>query len=283
MSASSRRCASSSISRVHGTVPARHPWVTVGAPPDRPRGRRTARRAPRARGGGAGHPHGGRRALGAAGSDRRPGCFVTAIETAVADGRVEAAVHSAKDMTWTMAPGLMLAAVPPRADPGTDWSGAPWPGSPRGLVATGSARRRPNWPTPVRIWVSPRSGEHGPPGLAGRGRSVAAVVVAVAAMERLGWLHRLTDILDPLDLLPQAGQGAIAVQCRSDDVATRALLSVIDDPASHRAVRRPNVRCWPVWAAAAPSGRGVDRARRRDPRCACTVWWPVAMGGSSSG
>jgi hydroxymethylbilane synthase len=62
------------------------------------------------------------------------------------------------------------------------------------------------------------------------------VVVAVAAMERLGWMHRLTDILDPLDLLPQAGQGAIAVQCRSDDMATRSLLSVIDDPASHRAL-----------------------------------------------
>jgi hydroxymethylbilane synthase len=71
----------------------------------------------------------------------------------------------------------------------------------------------------------------------GEDGSVAAVVVAVAAMERLGWLERLTDILDPLDVLPQAGQGAIAVQCRADDPATRALLSTIDDPASHRAVR----------------------------------------------
>ncbi len=87
------------------------------------------------------------------------GVFVTAIETAVADGRVDAAVHSAKDMTSTMAPGLVLAAVPPRADPrdglvGSTLAGLPpaaW--SPPGRPGAG-----PNWPTPVRIWVSPRSG-----------------------------------------------------------------------------------------------------------------------------
>ena len=45
------------------------------------------------------------------------GVFVTEVEAAVAGGRADAAVHSAKDMTSTMAPGLVLAAVPPRADP----------------------------------------------------------------------------------------------------------------------------------------------------------------------
>jgi hydroxymethylbilane synthase len=65
---------------------------------------------------------------------------------------------------------------------------------------------------------------------------VSAVVVAVAAMERLGWMHRLSDILDPFDVLPQAGQGAIAVQCRTEDEVTRALLASIDDAPSHRAV-----------------------------------------------
>jgi hydroxymethylbilane synthase len=56
-------------------------------------------------------------------------------------------------------------------------------------------------------------------------------------MERLGWMDRLTDILDPTDVLPQAGQGAIAVQCRRDDAATRELLSAIDDETSHRGLR----------------------------------------------
>ena len=167
------------------------------------------------------------------------GVFVTAIEAAVTDGRADVAVHSAKDMTSTMAPGLVLAAVPPRADPrdglvGCSLTGLP----PGGLVATGSARRRAQLAyarpdlsfTEIRGNMARRvsRGEDG---------SVAAVVVAVAAMARLGWMERLTDILDPLDVLPQAGQGAIAVQCRADDPATRALLSTIDDPASHRAVR----------------------------------------------
>ena len=71
----------------------------------------------------------------------------------------------------------------------------------------------------------------------GEDGSVSAVVVAVAAMERLGWMHRLTDILDPVDVLPQAGQGAIAVQCRTDDDVTLDLLASIDDASSHRALR----------------------------------------------
>jgi hydroxymethylbilane synthase len=167
------------------------------------------------------------------------GVFVTEVEAAVADGRADAAVHSAKDMTSTMPPGLVLAAVPPRADARDGLVGGKLFDLPPGaLVATGSARRRAQLAylrpdlsfTEVRGNMERRvsRGEDG---------SVAAVVVAVAAMERLGWIHRLSDILDPLDVLPQAGQGAIAVQCRADDEATRELLSAIDDPASHRAVR----------------------------------------------
>jgi hydroxymethylbilane synthase len=167
------------------------------------------------------------------------GVFVTEVEAAVADGRADAAVHSAKDMTSIMTPRLVLAAVPPRADPRDGLVGcrlADLP--PGGLIATGSARRRAQLAylrpdlsfTEIRGNMERRvsRGEDG---------SVAAVVVAVAAMERLGWMHRLSDILDPLDVLPQAGQGAIAVQCRADDEATLALLSAIDDPASHRSVR----------------------------------------------
>ena len=167
------------------------------------------------------------------------GVFVTEVEAAVADGRADAAVHSAKDMTSVMSSDLVLAAVPPRADPRDGLVGcalADLP--PGGLIATGSARRRAQlaYARPDLSFLEIRGnmerrvsrGEDG---------SVTAVVVAVAAMERLGWMHRLTDILDPVDVLPQAGQGAIAVQCRADDEVTRALLSAIDDPDSHRAVR----------------------------------------------
>jgi hydroxymethylbilane synthase len=167
------------------------------------------------------------------------GVFVTEVEAAVADGRAEAAVHSAKDMTSTMAPGLVLAAVPNRADARDGLVGCAWADLPPGaLIATGSARRRAQLAylrpdlsfTEIRGNMERRvsRGEDG---------SVSAVVVAVAAMERLGWMHRLTDILDPVDVLPQAGQGAIAVQCRAGDADVSSLLAAIDDPRSHRAVR----------------------------------------------
>jgi len=167
------------------------------------------------------------------------GIFVTEVEAAVADGRADAAVHSAKDLTSVMPEGLVLAAVPPRADARDGLVGcrlADLP--PGGLIATGSARRRAQLAharpdlsfTEIRGNMERRvsRGEDG---------SVTAVVVAVAAMERLGWTARLTDILDPHDMLPQAGQGCIAVQCRSDDAVTREVLSTIDHGPSHLALR----------------------------------------------
>jgi hydroxymethylbilane synthase len=167
------------------------------------------------------------------------GVFVTEVEAAVADGRADAAVHSAKDLTSVMANTLVLAAVPPRADPRDGLVGCALAQLPAGgLIATGSARRRAQLAyarpdlsfTEIRGNMERRVSR-------GEGGSVTAVVVAVAAMDRLGWMQRLTDILDPVDVLPQAGQGAIAVQCRAEDEVTRALLSAIDDTPSHRAVR----------------------------------------------
>ncbi len=167
------------------------------------------------------------------------GVFVTEVEVAVAAGRADAAVHSAKDMTSLMRADLVLAAVPVRADPRDGLVGCSLAELPAGaLIATGSARRRSQLAnlrpdlsfTDIRgnMERRVRKGEDG---------SVTSVVVAVAAMERLGWMDRLSDILDPMDVLPQAGQGAIAVQCRAGDAATLRLLDTIDDPASHRAVR----------------------------------------------
>ena len=155
---------------------------------------------------------------------------------------------------------------------------------PGGLIATGSARRRAQLAylrpdlsfTEIRGNMERRvsRGEDG---------SVTAVVVAVAAMERLGWTARLTDILDPIDVLPQAGQGAIAVQCRADDGATRELLSSIDDVplapgAAGRAVGPGRTGGELLPCRSAP-GRRPPSARRG---CTCTVWWPAPMGARSS-
>jgi hydroxymethylbilane synthase len=164
------------------------------------------------------------------------GVFVTEVEQCVADGRADAAVHSAKDMPSAMAAHLVLAAVPPRADARDGLVGCALDDlPPGGVIATSSARRRAQlaYLRPDLSFLEVRGnmerrvrrGEDG---------SVSAVVVAVAAMERLGWMDRLTDVLDPLVMLPQAGQGAIAVQCRADDDITLARLAAIDDADAHR-------------------------------------------------
>jgi hydroxymethylbilane synthase len=63
-----------------------------------------------------------------------------------------------------------------------------------------------------------------------------AIVVAAVALDRLDLATRIAERLDPVLMLPQVGQGAIAVECRSDDTATRDALASIDDPDAHVAV-----------------------------------------------
>jgi hydroxymethylbilane synthase len=142
-------------------------------------------------------------------------------------------------MPSTMPDHLSLGAVPPRADARDGLVGCTLAAlPPGGLVATGSARRRAQlaYLRPDLVFTDLR-GNMARRVAAGEDGSTSAVVVAVAAMERLGWEGRLSDVLDPMDLLPQAGQGAIAVQCRADDDVTRRLLAAIDHEPSHRAVR----------------------------------------------
>jgi hydroxymethylbilane synthase len=167
------------------------------------------------------------------------GVFVTEVEAAVSGGRADAAVHSAKDMTSVMAPYLRLAAVPARADPRDGLVGCALADLPAGgLIATGSARRRAQLASlrPDLVFTDVR-GNMARRVEVGESGSVSAVVVAVAAMDRLGWTDRLSDVLDPMDVLPQAGQGAIAVQCRAEDGETYRLLTAVDDEPSHRALR----------------------------------------------
>ena len=167
------------------------------------------------------------------------GVFVTEVEAAVAEGRADAAVHSAKDMPSVMPVHLVLGAVPRRADPRDGLVGSTLAGLPAGgLVATGSARRRAQLAAlrPDLVFTDLRGNMARRVAVAEDGE-VSAGVVAVAAMERLGWESRLVDVLDPVDVLPQAGQGAIAVQCRADDDETGRLLAAIDHEPSHRSLR----------------------------------------------
>ncbi|MCX2728870.1 hydroxymethylbilane synthase [Saccharopolyspora sp. NFXS83] len=170
------------------------------------------------------------------------GVFTSALREALADGEVDVAVHSYKDLPTEQDPRLSLAAVPVREDPrdalvardGLTLGELP-PGS---LVGTGSPRRASQLEA-LGLGLEVR-------GIRGnvdtRLRKVTdgeldAVVLARAGLARVGRLAVITESLDPLQMLPAPAQGALAVECRVDDVDTEHLLqSVLDDQASRAAV-----------------------------------------------
>ena len=164
------------------------------------------------------------------------GMFVKEVQAAVLARRADIAVHSAKDLPSVTAPGLTLGAVPIRADPRDALVGSTLAGlQPGALVATGSARRRAQlaWLRPDLTFAGLRGN------MATRLDRVpggGAIVVAVAALQRLGWSARADEVLDVSVMLPQVGQGAIGVECRSDDDQTIAVLAAIDDPEARLAV-----------------------------------------------
>jgi hydroxymethylbilane synthase len=132
-------------------------------------------------------------------------------------------------------PGLVLAAVPERADPRDLLVGGTVDHLPTGsLVATGSARRRVQLANlrPDLTFTGLRGNLATRLAAVGTG-PVAAVVVAKAATDRLAWSPpdaMPVQVLEPESMLPQVGQGALAVECRADDDRTRAALAAIDDP-----------------------------------------------------
>jgi hydroxymethylbilane synthase len=163
--------------------------------------------------------------------------FVKEVQAALLDGRADIAVHSAKDLPAQTPPGLCLACVPEREDPRDGLLGASLEDLPVGAaVATGSVRRRAQlaWLRPDLTFVELRGN------MAARvahAEAVGAGIVAVAGLQRLGLGHRITQILEPSTMLPQVAQGALALECREDDDATRVWLAAIDNPGIHRAVR----------------------------------------------
>lgn len=164
------------------------------------------------------------------------GVFAREVQAAVLEGRADAAVHSAKDLPPLTPEGLVLAAVPVRADPRDVLVGATLDGLPAGaVVATGSARRRAQLAhvrpdltfAELRGNIATRLAKvsDGP---------VNAVVTSMAALGRLDLEERATEILATAVMLPQVGQGALAVEHRADDPRAAGMLADIDDPVAHR-------------------------------------------------
>lgn len=163
------------------------------------------------------------------------GVFVKEVQEAVLDGRADVAVHSAKDLPARSPDGLVLAAVPERGDARDALVGSTLAALATGaVVATGSVRRRAQLAAlrPDLGFAELRGNMHTRLEKAER---YDAIVVAAAALDRLGLGDRIAERLAPSVMLGQVAQGALAVECRADDSATLDRLASIDDSA----VRRP--------------------------------------------
>lgn len=169
------------------------------------------------------------------------GVFVSALRDALAAKEIDAAVHSYKDLPTAPVAGLHIAAVPQREDPRDALvarDDLTLDGLPAGArIGTGAPRRvaqllaldRGLVPVELRGNVDTRL------------RRVAegaldAVVLARAGLSRLGRAAEITETLDPAALLPAPAQGALAVECRSDDTDLVDELMLIEHPATRVAV-----------------------------------------------
>jgi hydroxymethylbilane synthase len=169
------------------------------------------------------------------------GVFVTALRERLLAGDVDLAVHSLKDLPTGPAPGLVVAAVPLREDPRDALvarDGLTLNELPAGArIGTGSPRRaaqlralgREFEVVPIRGNVDTRLGKVG-------SGQLDAVVLARAGLARLGRLADITEVLDPLTMLPAPGQGALAIECRSDDAELATMLALLDDAGTRAAV-----------------------------------------------
>jgi hydroxymethylbilane synthase len=170
------------------------------------------------------------------------GIFVNELRRALGAGEVDLAVHSLKDLPTAPAPEVVLAAVPHRADPRDALvarDGATLGELPSGArIGTGSPRRAAQLRAlgfgldvvPIRGNVDTRIGKVASGELDG-------VVVAMAGLDRLGRREAVTEVLDPVQMLPAPGQGALAVECRAEDGDfAAALAAALDDPTSRAAV-----------------------------------------------
>ena len=164
------------------------------------------------------------------------GVFVKEVQAAVLAGQADVAVHSAKDLPAQSFPGLVLAAIPERADPRDALVGSTLADLPTGaVVATGSVRRRAQL-AHLRPDLGFAELRGNIPTRLERAAGFDAIVVAAAALDRLDLSSRIAERLDPAVMVPQVAQGALAVECRVDDQATIAQLQPINDPTAERAV-----------------------------------------------
>jgi hydroxymethylbilane synthase len=169
------------------------------------------------------------------------GVFVSALRTALLAGEIDVAVHSYKDLPTAPADGVLIAAVPPREDPRDALiarDGMTLGELPAGSrVGTGSPRRAAQLRAlglgleivDLRGNVDTRLGKVA-------SGDLDAVVLAYAGLRRLGRADEVTEVLDPIQVLPAPAQGALAVECRSSDDDAIAVLAALNSADTAAAV-----------------------------------------------
>lgn len=169
------------------------------------------------------------------------GVFVTALRKALLAGEIDVAVHSLKDLPVAPEPGLTVAAIPLREDARDALvarDGLTLAELPAGsVVGTGSPRRAAQLAAlGLNLSVKDIRGNVDTRISLVHNGSCDAVVLARAGLARLGRLAEMTECLDPLQMLPAPGQGALAVECRDDRADVVEALAALEDPDTRTAV-----------------------------------------------
>lgn len=169
------------------------------------------------------------------------GLFVKELERALEDGRIDVAVHSLKDLPTAQPNGLELAAILPREDARDAFISAAGtllgqlPDEAR--IGTGSSRRQAQLAVQGRPWqVRGLRGNVDTRLARLQEGAFDAILLACAGLDRLDRGAVITERLSFLQMLPAPGQGAVVIQCRSEDAALRARLAAVDDAATRAAV-----------------------------------------------
>lgn len=162
------------------------------------------------------------------------GLFTKEIETELLDGTVDLAVHSLKDMPTVLPEGLCLTAITTRANVGDAFVSnkyASFSELPQGAVLGTSSLRRKAQLLAVRpdlkivdlrgnVDTRLRKLDEG---------QMDAIILAAAGLERLGHADRIREIISTTVCLPAVGQGALAIECRSDNKEVRDMLAFLND------------------------------------------------------